>query len=184
MFDKENITPEWLTSVLRNNGFIEQETITKVYITRVMKRHTSLYFFDITPSNTAVQDKISRSMVLKVDNAGNERRFFCLLKDITIDLPIPQCYNLRELEQKGCHYLLLADLSKTHEEMKKNIPSSKSQCEMAIKSLAKIHATFWDHSNLEKIVSHKNIMAYTLSSFKKKIPMILKKVFESLKEKI
>lgn len=91
-----------------------------------MKCHTSLYFFEITPSNTAVLDKISRSMVLKVDRAGNERSYFCLLKNIKIDLPIPQCYNLNEIVQKGCHYLLLADCSKTHEEMDKNIPSSKS----------------------------------------------------------
>ena len=184
MFDQENITPEWLTSVLRNNGFIEQETITNVHITRTIKRHSSLYFFDIAPSNVVVLDIISRSMMLKVEKLGNERSFYRIMKDITIDLPIPQCYNLNELEQKECHYLLLDDLSKTHEEAGKIIPSSKFQCEMAIKSLAKIHATFWDHSNLDKIVPHKNIMAYTVLAFKKKIPRILKSVFEFLEDRI
>lgn len=55
---------------------------------------------------------------------------------------------------------------------------------MAIKSLTKIHATFWDQSNLEKIVPHKNIMAYTLSSFKKKIPKILSMYLNLLKRKL
>ena len=183
MFSQDNITPEWLTSILKNNGFFKEETITDVHIARVLKRHTTLYFLNIIPSNTAILDNISRNMILKVDKFRHERSFFCLLKDITLDLPIPQCYNLNDLEQKDCHYLLLDNLSNTHEEVREINPNSKSICEMAVKSLAKIHATFWDHPNLDKIILHKNIMSYQLSTFKKKIPSILKHVFKLLDDK-
>ena len=184
MFDQDNITPEWLTSVLRNNGFLEQSTIIKVHITRTKKGVSSLFFFEITPSNSVVLKKISKNMVLKYNESSNEGRFYHFIKNITIDLPIPKCYNLKELEQKEYHCLLLDDLSRTHEDMGNVIPPSKSHCEMAINSLAKIHATFWDHSDLEKIVLNENTIAYMLIKSKKKFPRILKRVFEFLDDKI
>ena len=52
MFDQDNITPEWLTSVLRNNGFLEQSTIIKVHITRTKKGVSSLFFFEINIEKT------------------------------------------------------------------------------------------------------------------------------------
>ena len=184
MFNQDNITPEWLTSVLRNNGFLDQGTITKVHITRTIKGISSLIFFEITPLNSGVLDKISRSMVLKCNKFSNEGRFYCLMKDRSLDLPIPKCYNLNELRQNESQCLLLDDLSETYEDMGNIIPPSKSRCEMAINSLTKIHATFWDHSDLEKVVPHENSIAYMLDKSKKKFPRILKHVFETLGDKI
>ncbi len=184
MFDQNSITPKWITSILRNNGFLKQGAITKVHITRTIKRNSFFFFFEITPSNTVILDKIPTSLMLKVNKFDNEGKFYHFIKDIAIDLPILQCCNLNELEQKEYFNLLLDDLSQTHEDAGKIIPPSKSRCIMAINSLAKIHAAFWDHSNLEKIVPLENTIAHMLLTFKRKFPMILKRVFEFLDDKI
>jgi thiamine kinase-like enzyme len=189
MFHREDITPEWLTSVLRNNGFLKQGTITKVQITRTFERFSSLYFLEITPSNIAALDNISRNLMLKIDKYDSEGRFFRIAKDVSADLPIPRCYNLKDLEQKESYCFLLDDLSKTHEEVRSIIPPSEIQYKLAINSLAIIHAKFWDHSELYNLVPDKKIMGYNpmgykLLKSKKQIPRIMKQVLEFLRDKI
>jgi Ser/Thr protein kinase RdoA (MazF antagonist) len=74
-----------------------------------------------------------------------EVRFYQVLVDGAIELPVPRCYDaVCSEEGKGFH-LLLEDLSETHVPLQAPLPPSKSQCEQVVDTLARIHAFWWDH---------------------------------------
>ena len=149
----DEVTPEWLTSVLRVNGFLKQgevisvqQILTKPLPLSVVSRLVVTYSSDLTaPSQLFL--KIANSAMLQ----GNAREvdFYRTVAMEMSSSSLICCYDAQYSDEFGGCHLLLEDLSQTHFQPESPLPPTPLHCKLAVESLAEFHATWWDHPRLD-----------------------------------
>lgn len=155
----EQVTPGWLTSVLRKSGFLKrgkvlyvQNKLTKTLILSVVSRLEVGYSSDApasVPSKLFL--KISRPDLSKTDfhePNSKEVEFYRTIAREMNDPPFIHCYDAAYSSESGKSHLLLDDLSETHFQSESPLPPSDLYCELAMDCMAQLHAYWWEHPRL------------------------------------
>lgn len=145
----DQITPAWLTRVLRQNGFTEATVAEVSY-------ESSVTSFSITAhlriSYTRKSDAPDRLFLkfskpihpVSTPEGGWEVLFY---RSIAPDTPalLPRCYDAVFSPEQHRLHLLLEDFSDTHySEPPSQLPPTRRNCELIVRSLADIHAAWWE----------------------------------------
>ncbi len=157
----EEITPEWLTTVLKNQGCLTQGKVIRVHtqVASFQGATSQLIHLHVDCSGEAPAS-VPRLFLLKIAHAAfpekslfqKEVQFYQLSSSGAMNLPVPQCYDAVHDPKTGNAHILLEDLSQTHKAGEWYVPPSRSQCYEAIEVLAQIHSQFWKHPELGKVV--------------------------------
>ncbi len=171
----KQLTPERLTNIFRNKGFLNQGRVTGIVNKNSLETPTSkVYFLVLKFSNDAQTELLSPQIVVKIPNEGffplpvvkilgtHKAKFYSFLADSMKELSIPICYDVKYSEDTGLSHLILEDLSDTHLDGEPSpssyITPSKRHCERAIDCLAELHAYWWNHHKLKELSKHSNAL--------------------------
>jgi hypothetical protein len=161
--DIEQLTPEYLTSKFKKKGYLSQGKVTKIIKKKSQDTASSdFYFLELNFSADAQTESVSPEIILKKpkDNelfefvGRKEAKFYSILAEYMIDLPIPTCYDAAFSKETGKSHVILENLSKTHTEYSfrnKGYPPPKRYFEKAVDSLSELHAFWWDHPKLNEL---------------------------------
>jgi hypothetical protein len=158
------LTPEWLTIVLRRNGAIESATVTSLESKVIgegvgfMGQLAKIAVHYDNPEPGAPQLLIGKFPAAAIENRQvamffrfyeREVRFYDEIAR-TIDLRVPRCYHGAFDPASGDYVLLLEDLAPAV------VGDQLAGCtgetaELAIRALAKFHATWWEHPRLASL---------------------------------
>jgi hypothetical protein len=157
----EQVTPKWLTSVLRKGGFLKRghvigvkNKLTKTLVVSVVSRLEIGYSVDApasAPSKLFL--KISRpnlSQAVSSELNSKEVEFYRTIAREMNDPPFIHCYDAAYSAESDKSHLLLEDLSETHFQPKPPLPPSRLHCELAVECMAQLHAYWWEHPQLGK----------------------------------
>ena len=159
--EMDELTPEWLTQVLRDEGSVRHAAVTSVeceilgegrgFTGRVVRLRLD---YDVA------EDGAPRSLVAKLpvvdpgvraqlNNLGVYAREFGFYREMAVapGLPVPRSYYLRFDENVGTGLLLLEDLHEARPG--DNVGGcSDEEAYLAVSRLARVHATWWEHPRL------------------------------------
>jgi thiamine kinase-like enzyme len=159
------VTPEWLTTVLRQAGVLTQGGVQTVEQekTGAFNSATSRLFLQYSPD--ATPDAPTR-LILKrniaaewgIEAGAEEVKFYTLVAALP-DHPhiIVPCYAAAYDEASGNSYLLLKDVSTTHQppitrdqqiSIVDGVPAAEDIASV-VEALARLHAYWWEHPLLE-----------------------------------
>ena len=157
--DVKEVTPEWLTTVLRTNGHLDHEHVTAVELRSSRQTIISnIHYLELTYS-AVTSERSPSKLFLKLSKPGfdseiaasfgkRESEFYNVIAKSMNDPPSAPCYDAAFSPDNGKSHMLLADLSETHFQTDWPLPPTKPHCEAVIDSLAKFHAAWWDHPQL------------------------------------
>jgi Phosphotransferase enzyme family len=156
--DVAQVTPAWLTSVLRNQGCLPQGCILDLtseppraagsIVIRLLLRYS--------PDTPAAAP---RRLILKMPrpdalNANaHEVTFYTQIATSMPTPPVLRCYDAQYSDAASRFHLLLEDLSATHRSHPPSmVPASQAHAELIVDALAQIHAFWWGHARLGRDV--------------------------------
>lgn len=153
--DPEDITPEWLTDVLRRNGVLESGEVSQIkpifaktlQVSKISRLKIDYSEDAQTTAPASLFLKLSRLDTYPLVNDRSEVEFYQKVANRSVG-PIVQCYDSAFSEETNCSHLLLEDLSETHTQPRDRRLPSPLECELAVMSLAEFHATWWEHPKL------------------------------------
>jgi hypothetical protein len=160
--DIEQLTPEWLTSIFKNKGYLNQGKVTKIIKKKSQETLSSnVYFLELNFSNDIQTDLASPVIFVKIPKPNpitkylgkHEAKFYRIIAETINELPIPICYDAAFSEETGLSHIILGNLSDTHIDLPP-VPPSKQHCEKAIDCLAELHAFWWNHRKLKELSRH------------------------------
>jgi thiamine kinase-like enzyme len=154
------VTPEWLTGVLREHGILSQGTVTCVTPGEAQSTFaSSVWRLEVNYSNHASKSAPKR-LFLKTTNPTlapgefdpeqlhKETIFYSIVAPSMGELFTIPCYDAAYEPETGASHILLKDVSETHTTCLD--PLVRENCEQAVDSLARLHAFWWDHPRLGK----------------------------------
>jgi hypothetical protein len=152
----EQVTPEWLTAVLRGKGCLPQGKVVALN-----KKPRSRAVSIIVPLELGYSDdapsSAPRRLVLKLPAADSlkdgdkEVEFYSRIAAHMSDPPVIRCYDAVFSEEAGRFHLLMEDLSGTHVSHPPSmLPPSEAHAEQIVDALARLHAYWWDDPRLGK----------------------------------
>ncbi|MHA1907279.1 MAG: phosphotransferase [Candidatus Thorarchaeota archaeon] len=166
--DAEELTPEWLTDIFRNNGLLSQGKVAEI-VNRTSLRG-STYSLELKFSDDTQRDQLSSSIVVKPILSDDwflktrEAKFYSSVPKIASGMPIPSCFDSAYSEKTGNSHIILDNFSETHAQYSGH-PPSKQFFQTAIDSLAEIHASWWNHKELGELSNH-SFNYYPMQLFK------------------
>jgi hypothetical protein len=177
----EQLTPEWLTSIFRNKGYLSQGQVTKINKKKSQETNSSfVHFLEINFSADAQMEPSSLEIVVKIPKltylpnyfvGKHEVKFYNIVAEFMKEIPIPMCYNAAYSKETGLSHIILKSLSDTYTTWLDEYPRAQRLywIKMAIDSLAEFHAFWWDHPKLKELSKHSFIL-YTFkeNSFNEK----------------
>lgn len=124
----------------------------RIQVTKVVRSVSAIcYHLEIDISHNHSKKifvKMGKKHVLSDENR-HEVRFYQLIKDANLVLPVPSCHFAIINEKTGQSILSLDDYSDSHGSITEWPVSPKvNDCKKAILVLAQIHAKFWNHQEL------------------------------------
>ena len=156
----EQVTPTWLTDVLRKSGCLPQGHVTKVRQGKEFQTPVSQVVhleIDYSPNESiAAPSRLFLKMTkpnLQEELVGigeKEVTFYRTLAARINPSSLVRCFDAVYDEQERQFHLLLEDLSETHTQTEWPIPPIRHHCEIAIDSLANIHASWWNHAQISE----------------------------------
>lgn len=153
-FSSNDVTHEWLTGRLRENGFLASGRVTDVERSRTAETlYSHLAYFQLEYSSESPRSA-PRRLLLKFSKPSedriNEREvdFYRRIAPRMLRASIPVCYDASYDETENRYYLLLEDLSATHYQIEYPLPPTQIQAEQIVDTLADFHACWWDHALL------------------------------------
>jgi hypothetical protein len=158
----DQVTPAWLTNVLRENGYLDRGEVVSVRPANVSSLAGGPGFspgniLEVAYSDGAPPSAPSRLYVKAEQGTTHEgagRREIEFYASIAIGMPDPPavpCYDAAYEPQSGAYHLLLADVSQSHWTIESEAPAPKADTEQMIDTLARLHAHWWGHSRLHHI---------------------------------
>ena len=158
------ITADWLTRVLRQSGHPEAEVRSLEVKPYRTKPYSTLHLLDVELSGAS--DLPSRFMLKlarpDVTNATSRRRrrkefaFYSALAP-AMDQPIaPVVHGAGCADDARTAFLLMADLSTTHERPPRGLPPTPDQAERAMRAFGSFHAAWWNHPDLQDMLDHRD----------------------------
>ncbi len=153
---EEEISPAWLTNILRDNGHLALGCVREInkngfrtffsHIYR-LEAHYSKDAFPALPSKLLLKIPLSdNDDALKM---GKDEVFvYNKLKSSMKDPPVAPCFDASYSPDSHRSHLLLEDLSDSHFQPEIPIPPSRRHCELSVEALAQFHAFWWEHPSL------------------------------------
>ncbi|MFX0002039.1 MAG: hypothetical protein ACFE9J_01015, partial [Candidatus Hermodarchaeota archaeon] len=133
----EQLTPEWLTIIFKNKGYLSQGKVTKIILKHTEVTITSnMHFLKVKFSNDAQTKPSIPHIVVKIPKPVgkilgiHEAKFYSIIAETMNQGRIPTCYNAVFSEESGWSHIILEDLSKTHSGIW-DYPPTKRYCEKA-----------------------------------------------------
>lgn len=154
----EQVTPEWLTAVLREQGSLSQGRLTSVVAGPAQATFGSATWrLRISYSENA-SSSAPQKLFLKVSNPAlasgqfdaqqlrQEAIFYSAVAPLMGESFTIPCYSAVLEPETGASHILLKDVSETHATDRN--PLRSGHAEQAIDCLARLHAFWWDHPRL------------------------------------
>jgi len=158
----DEVSPEWLTSVLRRSGYLGKGEVVAVG-KRLSGRQgfsSDGFHLEITYSGE-VSKSAPTYLFLKVGKPGSfeglrkEIEFYRVSEDVQENLPVPRCFDADYSPSLRTSHLLLQDLSRTHFALDAPFTSTDAKCKSAVECLARIHSFWWNHPKLGRDVGER-----------------------------
>jgi hypothetical protein len=159
----EQVTPDWLTTVLRQSGALEHGVVQTVTPLGNPAFNSAVAHLVLTFSPDASATAPSRLLLKRNLNeewakraGAREVAFYKLVTSQAMPLPVvPRCYDAVHDAASGASHLLLLDLSDTHQApltrdqilAGDSVPSAR-HLERVVDALAWFHAYWWEHPAL------------------------------------
>lgn len=160
--DLEQITPDWLTHILQQNGALHGGRVLDV---RGLKSTTtdisSVYHLSIMYSTMESPHSAPARLFLKIPNpdttwADREYTFYTRIEPamrqrcgpVDGGWPFLRCYDARYNPRTGASHLLLEDVSETYSTRDDLQPPAQEHLHGLIDGLALLHAAWWQHPHL------------------------------------
>ncbi|HET8533507.1 MAG TPA: oxidoreductase family protein [Methylomirabilota bacterium] len=191
--DAEQVTPAWLTRVLKRKGVISSGKVARVGRGSVSSMTSSISRLEIRYSGDVRGDAPQR-LLLKCfvpdDSAGlvgrrlieagrREVEFYNVAaKHMTAmsTAPVVRCIDARYSPERSCAHVLLEDVSDTHSVPPWPLPPLRAQCEQAVDALARCHAFWWEDPRLGETVGEvpgKAFMSAFVRELEEKFPRLV-----------
>jgi thiamine kinase-like enzyme len=158
------ITPAWLTDVLRAGGHLPQGHIVSIAspnessaATRGPGFHASNQI-EIQYSSDAPPSAPSRLYLKAQDGMVHQsagRREVAFYTSIAVQMPYPPapvCFDAAYDPDTSAYHLLLEDTSETHRTVHPEEPATRSDTERMLDALARLHAHWWGHPQLGQTI--------------------------------
>ncbi|HEX8891361.1 MAG TPA: phosphotransferase [Pyrinomonadaceae bacterium] len=155
--NEDEITPEWLTKRLREQGHLLRGEVTALSLKHSKTFFSNIYRLEVSYS-TDTQPILPSKLLLKIplpDNQAalnmgrDEATVYRALWDAMDDPPVVRCFDSVYSSASHRSHLLLADLSETHFQTEIPVPPTWRHCELCVETLAQFHAFWWMHADLE-----------------------------------
>jgi hypothetical protein len=161
--DVKEFTPDWLTTVLRANGYLDQGQVTTVELKSSRQTIISNIHYLQAGYTADTSERLPSKLFLKLSKDGfdsdiaarfgkRESEYYNVIAKSMNDPPSAMCYDAAFSPDTGKSHILLADLFETHFQTDWPLPPSKPHCEAVLDRLAKFHASWWDHPELGKSI--------------------------------
>jgi hypothetical protein len=144
------VTPAWLTEVLRESGELPQGKVVDVQPKASPKAVSLIVPLQLRYSADAPNSAPSH-LILKVSQpffkseTPKEVEFYRSIANNVMNLPIIRCYQAVYSPEAGQFHLLLEDLSETHfPHPPSQLPPLQAYSEQIVDALARLHAYWWD----------------------------------------
>lgn len=168
--DVDQATPAWLTHVLGRSGVLDRGAVTAVDLDSRPTSQAGMARLAVRYSPDAPQSA-PRSLRLKLAHSGQaapalpsaEVAFFQHVAPRMPGFPTPRCIDAAGSEDGVRWHLLLEDVSDTHEQPPYPVPPTDLQCYSAVETLARLHATWWEHPDLTRIAADARIRVRTVA---------------------
>jgi hypothetical protein len=154
----DQVTPGWLTGVLRGAGCLEHGKVVEVRTHPWTSTTSTVCGLKLGYSADAPPQAPCR-LFLKFTNpstagkldglARREVEFFTNIAGRMPDAPCPRCYDASYCPDSNSCHILLEDLSATHTSL--GMAPDQDRCLAAMDSLARFHAFWWDHPALAEV---------------------------------
>ena len=159
------VTPEWLTSALRDAGVIDEAAVTSLSSQRVGEGVGFLgQLVRIEPEYDRAESGAPESLIGKFPAADEETRQVAAMYGVyrcevnfyqelasAISMRTPRCY-FKAVNDDGSEFvLLLEDLSSSGRLGDQVAGCTAEEARLALRELATFHASWWQHKSLEKM---------------------------------
>lgn len=157
---EEQITPDWLTTRLRQNAHLVRGTVSQLNKTYFGTLFSHFYRLEIIYSQDATP-ALPIKMLLKVPIPENEASMkmgkdevlvYRALTNAMINSPVVRCFDAVYSPNSHRSHILLEDLSDSHFQPEIPLPISRRHCELCVETLAQFHAFWWQHPELGKTI--------------------------------
>ena len=160
----EEVTPQWLTHVLRQSGALPCGEVTCIQTTAEPSYTSTVARLTVTYSSDAPSHSPAH-LFLKLSRPESQQRvvgsvqrrkeveFHNRVAGMMDHPPVVRCYQAVYIEETGASHLLFDDVSETHFSAKSACPPGKPHCECAIDAFAAFHAFWWDNPALSQVES-------------------------------
>ena len=160
----EQVTPDWLTGVLRKAGALERGQAIGVQADTTKLLHASskhntfvsrlaVAYSDDSPATAPPRLYLKVNMregAFGIPGLGkHEPEFYNAVAHSEANLPVVPCYDAAYSAEAGGYHLLLKDMTETHIAFPPSqFPPVGNYCEMIVDALADLHAHWWDSPKL------------------------------------
>lgn len=153
----EQVTPEWLTRVLRRNGFLRRAAVVSIEFgeRRALTTSEVAYLYVIYSPRVNLPTRFFIKYIQNNENGkwNSSAKREALFYRMTGKLPLPpaaQIYDERHTSDYAKGHLLLQDLTTTHYQWWDMSPAQQEVAYPSmIRYLARFHAAWWQHRLLE-----------------------------------
>ena len=180
--DIKQLTPERLTEIFKKKGIISDGKVTNILKKSSQQTTTSnVHFLELEYFKDTQTELISLEIAVKLTRSTGsvkllgklEVEFYNIIAETMNKMPIPICYDAAFSRITGWGHKILENLSQTHETislpLNVYLPPQRRYCEMAIDTLAELHAFWWDHQKLKAFSKHAHVLyTYKENSFNEK----------------
>jgi hypothetical protein len=146
----EVITPAWLTDVLKQRGWLPSGQVREIVSQAPLPGRSLIIPLRIAYS--VASTSAPERLILKIPQAaaaGNLREMEFYATFARDELPLIRCLDVTFQPFTQRFFILLEDLSTTHRAHPPSfLPPTIADSERIVKSLAHIHAYWWNHSEL------------------------------------
>lgn len=156
----EDVSPEWLTGVLRHAAALDTGCVAGVRIAASavtagsVVAHLALTYASAPaagPSRLFLKlPRADRPPELMAAMGTREVRFYAELAHAAPALPTIRCYAALLDEASASWCLVLQDLGATHAQTEWPVPPPRAGCDAMVDALAALHAAWWEHPRLEE----------------------------------
>jgi hypothetical protein len=153
-----DLTPEWLTSVLHRNGIAEDTAVSGVRVILSKDLQVSrVHRLAVEYRGKASETDRPQTLFLKLCKALSreprgvvqaEIEFYQTAAKSMSHPPLVRCYDAAYSDATGRSHLLLEDLTRTHSQPTQTRAPSDEFSRQAVEALAKAHRAWWESAKL------------------------------------
>lgn len=159
----DQITPDWLTHILRHSGHLPQGHVVSIATPdrssnsegpgfHSQNRMAIRYSSDASPKAPSRLYLKAQAGALHKSAGGREVAFYHSAAAQMSYPPAPICFDAAHDPESGAYHLLLEDVSETHQPVHPEEPVTEHDMGRMLEALARLHAHWWGHAQLGQSV--------------------------------